>query len=147
MQERGMLVDLAHASPRAIQDVLALARRPVVSSHGGVKGTCDNPRNLGDEEVRGIAGTGGVVGIGFWDAAVCGGDARAIARAVRHAVHLVGAEHVALGSDFDGAVRTPFDASGLARVTDALLEAGLSEDQVRAVMGESALRVLRQTLP
>ena len=147
MQETGVLVDLAHSSPRTIRDVLAMARRPVISSHGGVKGTCDNPRNLDDEEVRGIARTGGVVGIGFWDTAVCGTDARAVARAARYAVDLVGADHVALGSDFDGAVTTPFDASGLAQVTDALLEAGLTEDQVRAVMGESALRVLRDTLP
>jgi microsomal dipeptidase-like Zn-dependent dipeptidase len=147
MQESGMLVDLAHSSPRTIRDVLAMARRPVVSSHGGVKGTCANPRNLDDEEVRGIARTGGVVGIGYWDTAVCGDDARAVARAVRYAVDLVGADHVALGSDFDGAVTTPFDAAGLAKVTDALLDAGLTEDQVRAVMGESALRVLREALP
>jgi membrane dipeptidase len=147
LQETGLLVDLAHSSPQTIRDVLAMARRPVISSHGGLKGTCDNPRNLDDEEVRGIARTGGVVGIGYWDTAVCGSDPRAVARAVRYAVDLVGADHVALGSDFDGAVTTPFDASGLARVTDALLEAGLDEDQVRAVMGESALRVLSETLP
>ena len=147
MQQRGMLVDLAHSSPRTIRDVLAVARRPVVSSHGGVKGTCDNPRNLDDEEVRGIARTGGVVGIGHWEMAVCGNDAPSVARAVRYAVGLAGADHVALGSDFDGAVTTPFDASGLARLTDALLEAGLSVEEVRAVMGESALRVLKQTLP
>lgn len=147
MQESGVLVDLAHSSPRTIRDVLAISRRPVVSSHGGVRGTCKNPRNLDDEELRGIAATGGVVGIGYWDTAVCGKDAAAVARAVRYAVDLVGADHVALGSDFDGAVTTPFDASGIARVTDALLEAGLSEGQVRSVTGESALRVLRQTLP
>lgn len=147
LEERGVLVDLAHSSPRTVRDVLAMARRPVVSSHGGVKGTCDNPRNLDDEEIRGIARTGGVVGIGYWDTAVCGTDPAAVARAIRYAVSLVGAEHVALGSDFDGAVTTPFDASGLAQVTDALLDSGLSDEQIRAVMGESALRVLRQTLP
>lgn len=147
MQERGVLVDLSHSSPRTIRDVLAMARRPVVSSHGGVRGTCDNPRNLDDEAIRGIARTGGVVGIGYWDTAVCGTEPRAVARAVRYAVDLVGAEHVALGSDFDGAVTTSFDAAGLAQVTDALLEVGLGEEQIRAVMGESALRVLRQTLP
>ena len=147
MQDTGMLVDLAHSSPRTIRDVLAISRRPVISSHGGVRGTCDNPRNLDDEELAGIARTGGVVGIGYWDTAVCGHDARAVAGAVRYAVDKVGAEHVALGSDFDGAVTTPFDAAGLARVTDALLEAGLDEAQIRAVMGESALRVLREALP
>lgn len=147
MEARGVLLDLAHASPATIDDALALAQRPVVVSHTGVRGTCDNRRNLSDAQVRGVAATGGVVGIGFWDTAVCGHDADAIARAVRYAVGLVGAEHVALGSDFDGSVTVPFDAAGLAQLTAALLRAGLDEAQIRQVMGESALRVLAQALP
>ena len=51
-------------------------RRPVVSSHGGVQATCKVNRNLTDEEIRGVAKTGGVVGIGYWDAAVCGTSPR-----------------------------------------------------------------------
>ena len=86
LEARHVLVDLAHASPATIDDVLAMARRPVVVSHTGVRGTCDNRRNLSDAELRGVARTGGVVGIGFWDTAVCGDDARAIARAVAYAV-------------------------------------------------------------
>jgi microsomal dipeptidase-like Zn-dependent dipeptidase len=147
LESRGMLIDLAHASPAAIDDVLALATRPVVVSHTGVRGTCDNPRNLGDAHLRGVARTGGVVGIGFWRVAVCGSDEDAIARAVAHAVRVAGPEHVALGSDFDGAVTTPFDAAGLARLTDALLRAGLDEDTVARVMGANVARVLERTLP
>ena len=147
LEERKVLVDLAHASPQTIDDVLAVARRPVVVSHTGVRGTCDNRRNLGDAQLRTIAATGGVVGIGFWDTAVCGDDARAVARAIVHAVRVAGAEHVGLGSDFDGAVTTPFDASGLPQVTQALLEAGMGEDDIARVMGGNVVRLLRQSLP
>jgi len=147
MEARGVLVDLAHASPRAVDDVLSLVRRPVVVSHTGVRATCDNTRNLSDGQLRAIAATGGVVGIGFWDTATCGTDARAVARAVAHSVRVAGPEHVALGSDFDGAVTTPFDATGVPLVTEALLEAGLDEATVGQVMGGNVVRLLRATLP
>jgi len=143
-ESKKMLVDVAHASPSVIQDVVAMSSRPVVVSHTGVKGTCDNTRNLTDDQLRAIAATGGVIGIGYWEAAVCGRDAQAVARAIKHAISIVGADHVGLGSDFDGAVETPFDTSALVRVTDALLKEGLSESDIRKVMGESALRVLKE---
>jgi membrane dipeptidase len=147
MEARGMLVDLAHASEQTFADVLRVATRPVVVSHTGVRGTCDNARNLSDAQLRGVAATGGVVGIGYWEAATCGTDARAVARAVRHAAGVVGARHVALGSDFDGAVAVPFDTAGLAAVTHALLEEGFGEEEVALIMGGNVLRVLSETLP
>jgi len=147
IEEQGMFVDLAHASPRVIADVLALAHRPVIVSHTGVKGTCDTVRNLSDEQLQGIARTGGLVGIGYFFNATCGHDAKAIARSIRYAVNLIGADHVALGSDFDGAVETPFDTTGLVQITDALLQEGLDEAQIRKVMGENVIRLLRGFLP
>jgi microsomal dipeptidase-like Zn-dependent dipeptidase len=147
LEQRRMLLDLAHASPATIDDALALATRPVVVSHTGVRATCDNRRNLSDAHLRGIAATGGVIGIGFWDTAVCGTSPEAIARAVVHAIGIAGADHVALGSDFDGAITAPFDAAGMPRVTDALLRAGLSEDVVAKVMGGNVRRLLGEALP
>ena len=147
MEERGMLVDVAHASTATIADATAIARRPVVASHTGVCGTHDTIRNLSDDQLRGIAATGGLVGIGFWDTVTGGSDAAAIARAIRYTVDLVGAEHVALGSDWDGAVPVPFDATGLVLLTEALLDDGLDEGTIRAVMGENVFRVLAATLP
>ena len=69
------------------------------------------------------------------------------ANGIHYAVNLLGEDHVALGSDFDGAVTTPFDASGIAQITQALISAGLSEAQIRKVMGENSVRFLQQQLP
>jgi microsomal dipeptidase-like Zn-dependent dipeptidase len=147
MQEKGVFVDLAHASPRVIDEVLAISTRPVIVSHTGVKGTCNNTRNLSDEQLKGIAKTGGVVGIGYWDTAVCGRDAAAIARAIRYTVNLAGIDHVGLGSDFDGAVEVPFDTTGLVQITDALLQERFTEAEIRKIMGENVIRVLLSYLP
>jgi membrane dipeptidase len=147
MEAKHMLIDLAHASPATLRDVTAMATRPLIVSHTGVKGTCDNPRNLSDDELRLVAQTRGVIGIGLWDTATCGNDARATARAIRYAAGLVGVDHVALGSDFDGGVTTPFDSSGWAVLTHALLKEGFSEEDIHKIMGENAMRVLLEVLP
>ncbi len=147
MQERGVFIDLAHASAKTIDDVLKLSRRPVIVSHSGVKGTCDNNRNLSDEQLKGIALTGGIVGIGFWDTATCGTDAKAIAKAIRYTVNLIGADHVALGSDYDGAITAPFDTTGVVQITDALLQEGFSDSDIKKIMGENVIRTLQFFLP
>ena len=147
MQALGIAIDLAHVSPASVTDALALASEPVVVSHTGVAATCPGPRNLTDEQIRGVAATGGVMGIAYFEGAVCGTDVGHIVRAMRHVKDLVGAQHVALGSDFDGAVTTAFDTTALAAIVDGLLADGWSEDEIRGVMGENALRVLAQTLP
>lgn len=147
MEQKRMIVDVAHASAQTIDDVLAIATRPVLVSHTGVRGTCDNQRNLSDDQLKGIARTGGVIGIGYWDTAVCGTDAKAIAKAIRYAANLVGADHIALGSDFDGAVVEPFDTSGLVQITDALMAEGFTDEDIGKIMGRNVLRVLIQNLP
>jgi microsomal dipeptidase-like Zn-dependent dipeptidase len=146
MEEKHMLIDLAHASHDTVRDVLALATRPLVVSHTGVRGTCDNDRNLTDGELRGIAATGGMVGIAYFKTAVCDATPRGIARAMRHAANVAGVEHVGLGSDFDGAVRTPFDATGVVQLVDPLLAEGFSEREISQMLGENTLRVLRAVL-
>jgi microsomal dipeptidase-like Zn-dependent dipeptidase len=135
MEAKHMTIDLAHASNATIRDVTAIAQRPVLVSHTGVKGTCDNNRNPSDDQLRAIGRTGGVVGIGFWETATCGRDAAAVARAIRHTVGVIGVNHVALGSDFDGAVTEPFDASGIALITEALMKQGFSEEEIAKIMG------------
>jgi membrane dipeptidase len=147
MEAKGMVVDIAHASHTAVAEMLAMATKPLVSSHGGVQATCKVNRNLTDAEIKGVAKTGGVIGIGYWDAAICSSEPRAIAKAMRHVRDLVGIDHVGLGSDFDGATTTPFDTAGLAHVTQALIDEGFTEADIAKVMGGNVLRVLSQTLP
>ncbi|MEY2885021.1 MAG: hypothetical protein RL490_2745 [Pseudomonadota bacterium] len=142
MEARGMIVDIAHASPATVADVLRLARRPVVVSHGGVKATCDTPRNLSDDQLRALARNGGMIGIGYWDAAVCTPTPAATARAILHVIQVAGIDHVGLGSDFDGSVTTGFDTAQLAAVTEALVQAGLSDADIAKVMGGNAVRLL-----
>jgi len=143
MEAKGMIVDIAHLSHKGVAEMLAMARRPVVSSHGGVQATCDVNRNLTDEEIKGVAATGGVIGIGYWAGAVCDTSPAATAKAIKHIRDLVGIEYAALGSDFDGAVTVRFDTSKLVQITQALLDAGFSESEIRAVMGGNAMRVIR----
>jgi len=143
MEAKGMIVDIAHCSHTCVADILKMARRPVVSSHGGVQATCKVNRNLTDDEIRGVAATGGVIGIGYWDAAVCATSPARVARAVKHVRDLVGIPYVALGRDYDGATTVRFDTSKLVQVTQALLDAGFSDDEIRAAMGGNALRVIR----
>jgi microsomal dipeptidase-like Zn-dependent dipeptidase len=147
MEAKRMMIDLAHASSQTFADVIAMATRPIVVSHTGVRGTCNNRRNLSDDQLHAVARTGGVVGIGYWETGVCGTNAAAIARAIRYAAGIVGVDHVALGSDFDGAITAPFDTTGLVLITDALLAAGFSESDIRKIMGENTLRLLRGALP
>ena len=143
----GMIIDLAHASPRMVEEVLARATRPPVVSHTGVKGHCDHVRNLSDAQAKAIAAKGGLIGIGFWDAAVCDPSPRGIARAIRYTADLVGVEHLALGSDYDGTIAAPFDASEMAVLTEALLAEGFTEREIAAIMGGNSVALLRANLP
>lgn len=147
MEARHMIIDLAHASAKTIADVLSIATRPLLVSHTGVRGTCDNNRNLSDGQIRAVAAKGGLIGIGYWDTATCGTNAQAIVKAMRYVSDLVGAEHVALGSDFDGAVTAPFDTTGLVKITDAMLSAGYSEREIAMIMGGNVVEFLRANLP
>ena len=143
----GMVIDLAHASGPTFYDALVDARHPRVVSHAGVRGTCDSSRNLSDDQLRLLARNGGVLGIAFFDEAVCGDDVGAILDAIDHAVAVAGIDHVGLGSDFDGTVTTPIDAAGLPILTEGLLDRGYSEDEIAKILGGNAWRILNQVLP
>ncbi|ERI51973.1 peptidase M19 [Pseudomonas sp. EGD-AK9] len=147
LEEKAMLVDLAHASRPLIDDVLAMATRPVLVSHTGVEGTCPGTRNLSDKHLQAIAATGGVIGIGYWSTAVCDTSVAAIVRAIRYTADKVGVAHVALGSDFNGTVHTPFDVTGLAQLTEGLQGASFSPEQIAAIMGGNVQRLLLASLP
>ena len=147
MEKLHVLVDISHASPKLIDDVLAIATKPIIVSHTGVKGTCDNVRNLSDDHLIQIANTGGLIGIAVFEHTVCGKTANAIAKAIKYTVDLVGAKHVALGSDFEGAITAIFEVSGLPLVVQELLAMGMSSEDIRLVMGDNVKRLLLNNLP
>src|SRR5215813_2079280 len=147
MESKNMLIDLAHSSSATLRDVTAIATRPVVISHTGVKGTCNNNRNLSDDELRAVARTGGVIGIGYWETATCGTDAAAIARAIRYAVNVVGVEHIVIGPDFDCATTKPFDTTCLIKTKEALMPRVCSQKDIKLIMGENTINLLLKTLP
>jgi membrane dipeptidase len=147
LEERHMIVDVAHSSPAVVDDVLAMATRPVVVSHTGLRGVCETARNLDDARMKRIARAGGLVGVGFWDAAACDISPEGVVRSLRYAVDLLGVDHVALGSDFDGATRTTFDSSELAVLTRTMMRSGFTAEEIRKVMGENTRRFLEAQLP
>ncbi|MEL7489360.1 MAG: dipeptidase [Pseudomonadota bacterium] len=145
--EKSMIIDVAHSSEAVVRDILAVSTRPVIVSHTGLNGHCESPRNISDETMKAIAEAGGLIGIGFWEDVVCGPAPSDIASAIVYAVDLLGADHVALGSDFDGTVTTPIDASEMAAITQALIDAGLGDETIKAVMGDNAIRFFLENLP
>lgn len=144
---RGFLIDLTHSSEQTARDVLAMTNVPLVVSHTGICSHCHSPRNFSDDLMVEIMARGGVAGIGYWQEVIGDPSPAGIAGAVQAAIVLLGEDAVSLGSDFDGAVPEPFDVSELAALTEALLQAGLSEPTIAKVMGGNMVRLLGQTLP
>jgi microsomal dipeptidase-like Zn-dependent dipeptidase len=147
MNELNITVDLAHASPKVIDDVLTLTLRPVLVSHTGVKGVCNNQRNLSDEHVMEIGRRNGLIGIGLWETSVCGTEARATARSIRYVADKIGVDKVALGSDFDGAIGTHFDVTGLPLMVSALEQEGFNRDEIKMIMGGNIRDFFLKNLP
>jgi len=147
MQSLGIMLDVSHSSEQVVQDVLAVSRQPLLVSHTGFYGHCPSPRNISDDLMQQIAAKGGLIAVGYWDGAICSPNASEIAKAVKYGIELVGIEHIALGSDYDGAISVPFDTSELIYLTQAFLDVGLSEFQIKQVMGGNMLRYLQLHLP
>ncbi len=137
MDELGMIHDLAHISPKMIDDILNMTKRPVLVSHTGVKGVFDSPRNLSDAHIKRIASNGGIIGVAFFPEAAGPNGVKDIVKSMKYVRDLVGIEHVGLGSDYDGTVTVPFDVTGLPLLVDEMLKQGFSENEIRAVMGEN----------
>ena len=147
MQRLDIIIDVSHSSENVVKDVLSISNQPLVISHTGFNGYCESPRNISDSLMIEIAKKGGLIGVGFWDAAVCDNTPRSVAEAIIYGISLIGAEHVALGSDFDGTITPGFDTSELVAITHELLELGLGKEEIRKVMGENMLSFLQENLP
>ena len=149
--ELGIAVDLSHLNEAGFWDVARLDGAPLIASHSGVHALCASTRNLTDAQLDAIAASGGLVGIVFAAPFIRADGAddpdtplATIVAHVRYAVDRIGIEHVALGSDFDGATVPDElgDVAGLPRLLDALAAAGFTEDEVRAIAWDNWRRVL-----
>ena len=148
MHARGIMIDVAHSSEATVRDTLRVTGGgALIVSHTGFNGHCPSPRNISDETMAMITEAGGLIGVGFWSDVVCGDGINAIVSAIRYGVDRFGLEHIALGSDWDGSVITPIDASQLPHLTQALLDADFTEQEVAAVMGGNMVRFLGEHLP
>lgn len=147
MERLGLIVDLAHASKQLIEDVVRVAKKPLLVSHTGVVGTCPGPRNLSDAQLKAIAATDGLIGLALFSPAICERSYVEAARTLKYTVDLIGVRHVALGTDHDGAVPVAYDVSGLPLLTGELLKRGMSEADVAAVMGGNVRRFFAENLP
>ncbi len=147
-EKLGLLVDVSHASPQLAADIIDLSMRPILATHTDIDTICPSAqRNLTDNQVIKIAGTGGLIGIGFWPTASCSENESGIVKSIKYVIDLVGEDYVALGSDFDGNVQVPFAANNMVLLTSALIEAGFSNSQIQKIMGGNILRLLENNLP
>jgi membrane dipeptidase len=151
--ELGIAVDLSHLNEAGFWDVARLDGAPLIASHSGVHALCPSTRNLTDRQLDAIGGSGGLVGIVFaapFLRADGADDAdtplATIVAHVRYAADRIGVEHVALGSDFDGATIPAElgDAAGLPRLLEALAATGFTADEVRAIAWDNWRRVLER---
>ncbi len=147
MNRLGMMIDLAHTHPDSIHDALALSEAPMIVSHTGVRGVYDVFRNLSDDDMKAIAGKGGVIGIFFASLWLKPGNQSTVEDVcdhIDHVVETVGIDHVGIGSDFDGFVKLPDDlpsAASLPVLTEHLLARGYGQKQLAKLYGENMLRV------
>ncbi|MEX2541237.1 MAG: dipeptidase [Trueperaceae bacterium] len=154
MNELGIAVDVAHATEQTFWDTLEASTAPVVCSHGSCRSLVENfddhapSRYLSDDQMKALAGQGGVLGVFFSanrELAKPEADVSDLARFFAHAAEVMGPEHVALGSDFDGGFPPPGleDVRGLPNLTSALIDLGFSDSELLGILGGNWLRVLR----
>jgi len=167
LEELDVLIDVSHVGRRGVEHILELATKPVVASHSSAFGVHEHHRNLTDEQLRGIAATGGVVCVNFFAGFLTGGEPTVehLADHLEYVVDMAGEDHVGLGSDFveevfgekipacdrpviieglDVAILIPGleGPAGMPLVTEALRKRGLPEPVIRKILGTNLVRVL-----
>ncbi len=149
----GIMVDIAHLAPAGVRGVLALSETPVIDSHANARAICDHPRNLTDEQLEALAAKGGVIGVTFVPAFVAQEPERQSVEGlldhVDHIVHVVGTDHVGLGSDLDGYDDTLAgmpDVTHLPAITAGLVARGYSAEAIGKILGGNFMRVFEQVV-
>lgn len=142
-----LVVDVAHVNRAGVLELCELATRPLICSHTACTHIFNSPRGLDDAQIKAIADTGGVIGVIFVSFFLGSGGVQQVVRHLTHIKDLVGVEHCALGTDWEGWALYPSDlnsADKLPLLTQALLDAGWTSDEVLSCYGENFLRVLEE---
>ena len=147
----GVIIDVSHVGIRTISDILAITNNPIIASHSGARAIRDHYRNLYDDQIQAIANGGGVIGIVFYPPFLTSNPPAQINDVIAHVDHivnLVGTNHVAIGSDFDGigtnVVVGLEDVTKYPDLTLALLQHGYTELEVAKFLGGNFRRVFEQ---
>lgn len=149
MNRLGLMVDLSHAGEKSFFDALDISQMPIVCSHSSCRALCDHPRNLTDDQMRRLAAKGGVMQVTLYNGFLVKDGEATILDAIthlEHAIHVMGIDHVGLGTDFDGdgGIRGLRDSSELINFTRQLLARRYSERDIQKIWGGNFLRVMAQ---
>ena len=154
LNKQGILIDVSHASPKTVDDVLNLSNSPIIASHSCVKSICEHRRNLTDEQIKGIAKNGGVVGITFYKSFLNNkskADAADVAKHIDYVVNMVGIEHVGIGTDFQllEPESTPSNVRNIdefENIFDELRSKNYKEDDIAKVAGGNFINLMCQII-
>ena len=140
MNRLGVIIDLSHAAETSFYDAIKESSQPVVCSHSNCRALCDHPRNLTDDQMRTLAANGGVMQITMYDGFLKkdgGADISDVIKHLKHAIDIMGIDHVGIGTDFDGDGGIPglASASEMLNLTRHLIKAGFSDKEIEKIWG------------
>ncbi len=147
----GIAIDVSHLAPAGVEDVLELSEDPIIASHSNAFVLCDHPRNLTDAQLTAIAAKGGVIGVTFVNSFLRREQPELttiddVLEHLEYMLSLVGEDHIAIGSDFDGC--TPptdlKDTTCYPQITARLQERGYSETTIRKILGGNFMRIFER---
>ena len=149
MNRLGILVDLSHGGEKSFYDALEISKTPIVCSHSSCRALCDHQRNLTDDQMRALARKGGVAHITLYPGFLRKDGEATILDALehlKHAIDIMGIEHVGLGTDFDGDGGVPglADSSEMLNFTRHLLRRRYTDEDIEKIWGGNWLRLMRQ---
>jgi len=154
MAKMGMMIDISHASPETVRDILKVVTGPIYASHACVYAINPHWRNLRDWEIQEVARRGGVIGVNFFSKHLRkDGKTASPADVVKHIdyiVKLVGVDYVAIGSDYDGDIKNIKGLENISKMealTEALVRKGYSEENIRKILGGNFLRYFKTVCP
>ncbi len=152
LNARGVILDISHINETGFRDVMSRIQAPVIASHSNVHALCPVPRNLKDDQIKAIATCGGVIGVNIYTGFLTQEKISTIAHVADHIeyiVALVGIDHVGIGTDFDGIDRLPEGlehAGKMPALTRELVDRGFRKSDIRKILGQNHLRILREVI-